>query len=71
MTRVNDRFSFSRDKHSWELIELVDGIDKETKETKKVEHKTYHSNIEQVCHVILDRSAEGSEVEDVVDNGCC
>jgi hypothetical protein len=66
MTKINDRFEFERDKYSWMLVEWVDGKNKNG-DPKKQKHETYHSTIEQICHVILDRSAEGKTVEDIVD----
>jgi hypothetical protein len=66
MIKVNDRFSFNRDSYSWELVEMKDGKDDDGK-PKKQPYKTWHPTIEQVCHVILDRSSEGSTVEDIID----
>ena len=66
MTKVNDRFEFSRDKNGCTLIEWITGKDKKGNE-KRHKYETYYSTVLQVCHVIIDRSAEGETVEDVVD----
>ena len=56
MIVVNDTFEFERDKYCWSLHEWRNGKDKNGNE-KRQKRTTYHSNLEQVCSTIIDRSA--------------
>ena len=67
MLKINDRFSIDKDKHNKILIETYMGINKKTKEHKQMTRETYYMTMEQVCNVIIDRSAEGNTVEVVAD----
>lgn len=57
MIKVNDRWSFERDKWCWVLYENAKGVKKRTQEEIDVVNETYHSNLEQVCRYILDKTA--------------
>ena len=65
--KVNDRFTITKDKHNKILIETYMGVDKD-KQPKEQTRESYHMTILQACEVIIDRSAEGKTVEDVVDS---
>jgi hypothetical protein len=56
MVEVNGRFQFEKDTSGWQLHDWKDGEDKKGNpiRTKKT---TYHSNLKQICSVIIDRSA--------------
>ena len=56
-------FEFGRDQYSWVLDQWVPGKDKDGN-PKRRKHTTWHSSLEQVLKVIVDRSA--GECKDAV-----
>ena len=67
MLKINDRFTIDKDTHNIILIETYMGINKKTKEPKQMTRESYYMTMEQVCNVIIDRSAEGNTVEVIAD----
>lgn len=66
MVKVDDRWSFERDKWCWVLYENTKGVKKKTKEEIDVANETYHANLDQVCRYIIDKEAGNArEVEDL------
>lgn len=47
MIILNERFSCKRDAYCWVLFDKAPG--------QKLDAKTYHANLEQVCKVVLDK----------------
>lgn len=66
MLKVNDRFTIDIDKHNVIVQETYEGKDR-FGQPKMMTRESYHSTMLQACGVIIDRSAEGKTVEDVVD----
>jgi len=56
MIEINDRFSITRDKYCWHLLESYDGMTKKGVPVRKTT-TTYHPNLTAVCDKILDKSA--------------
>ena len=61
MIKVDDRWSFERDKWCWVLYENTKGVKKKTKEEIDVVNETYHANFDQVCRYIIDKEAGNAE----------
>lgn len=59
--KVNERWSFWREKWCWVLVEMVNSEKKKTKEPIVVEEETYHRTLEQVCSYIVDKDAGNAE----------
>jgi len=59
MIKVNDRFSFERDKYQWLLHESRLGKDREGNDKVHVD-TSYHGSLKQVCEQVIDRS-QGSD----------
>lgn len=58
--KINDTFEFERYAHGWELHEWRDGKDKDGK-PKKSKKTTYHSSLEHLCRVMIDKSAGNAD----------
>ena len=56
MIILNERFSFEKDVYQWKLHEWKEGKTKEG-ESKRTSSITFHTTLEQICKVILDRTA--------------
>lgn len=67
MIKVNDRFSFYRDKYQWVLIDLRPSEHKWCK-SGSIKEESYHSTLKQIAHVVLDRSAGECETMDSLLN---
>lgn len=55
MIKVNETFSFQRDKFDWVLREQRKGFDKKRQVETQCEYTTYHPSLEQVCKAMIDR----------------
>ena len=56
MIKINEEYSFDRDKFGWNLYRFVEARDK--KGNPKLKKKTtYHATLEQVCKKIIDLEA--------------
>jgi hypothetical protein len=60
MIKLNDRFSFERDKYQWILYETIP-IESENGEPKTKVKKTYHANLQQECDYITDKRLGGCQ----------
>ena len=56
MIKINERFECERDQYGWKLHEWRDGKDKDGN-SKLHKSTTYHATLEQICSVVVDRSA--------------
>lgn len=56
--KLHDRFEASRDTYGWTLTESKPGVSKKTGNSIITKRKTYHANLTQVCHYVLDYAAE-------------
>ena len=61
MIKINDHFSFERDKYQWVLTETIYGFNNKTQKPCINIHKTFHSTIDQICQVVLNHSLIGCE----------
>ena len=68
MIKINDKYSIERDRYCWNLHEYREGVNPKTKEPTISKHTTYHSDLEQICSTVLDKSGEEiKEVNDLMD----
>ena len=65
MIKVNDDFEIRTDPYNWILDEWFDGKDKEGN-LRRQKRTTFHANLEQICGVIIDRSASKCESLDEI-----
>lgn len=56
MIKLNDRFSFERDKFNWILYDDTESRDK-LDNIKVVTRKSYHGNLTLLCNAVIERSA--------------
>lgn len=62
MIKVNDRFSFERDKYQWLLHESRLGKDKKGNDKVHVD-TSYHGSLRQICEQIIDRQQGSDEFQ--------
>lgn len=63
MIKVNDRFSFERDKYQWLLHESYMGKPNKKGDANIQTKTSYHGSLRQICEQIIDRQQGSDEFQ--------